>query len=178
MMNAGKSTEVLKVANSYEEQGKTVMLFTSSLDDRYGRGKITSRMGLSREAILIDGNTNIVEMVGKENPDVVLIDEVQFLKIENILQIIEIVDELNIPVLCYGLKSDYRGLLFEGSEALLVFADKIKEIKSVCWYCNKKANMVLKFKDGKPVYSGEQIEIGGNDTYRSVCRKHYFSGGE
>lgn len=177
-MNAGKSIELLKVAHNYEEQGKRVLVFTSAIDDRYGVGKVTSRIGISRDAIVIDGSVDILNIVELHNPDVVLVDESQFLNTYNVLRLSAVVDELNIPVLCYGLKSDYRGKLFEGSEALLRYADEPDEIKSPCWYCNKKAIMILKFKDGKPVYDGEQIEIGGNDTYKSVCRKHWFSGGE
>ncbi|MCK4888571.1 MAG: thymidine kinase, partial [Candidatus Aminicenantes bacterium] len=109
----------------------------------------------------------------KESPFCILIDEGQFLTRDQVITLTKVVDELNIPVIVYGLKNDYRNQLFPGSEALLLLADKIEEVKTVCWYCTKKATMLIKFKDGKPVNEGEQIELGGNDKYTSVCRKCY-----
>lgn len=172
-MNAGKSTEILKIAHNYEEQNKKVLLFTPSIDDRYGKGKITSRMGLQRDAQICNGKTDIYAIVEEETPDCILVDEGQFLTREQVVVLTKVVDQLNIPVIVYGLKNDYRNRLFPGSEALLLFADKIEEIKAVCWYCHKKATMLIKFKDGKPVSEGPQIEIGGNDKYVSSCRKCY-----
>ncbi|AMA71617.1 MULTISPECIES: thymidine kinase [Aneurinibacillus] len=175
-MNSGKSVEILKVAHNYEEQGKRVMIFTSVLDDRYGKGYVASRIGLKREAIAVEEDTNIktiVEMNEQGLPNCVLVDEGQFLKRHHILQLTEIVDELEIPVIVYGLKNDFSNRLFEGSEALLLYADKLEEIKTVCWFCDRKATMVLRVKDGEPVYEGEQIQIGGNDSYIPVCRKCY-----
>lgn len=176
-MNSGKSMDALKVAYNYEEQGKRVVFFVPVIDDRFGVGKVTSRTGISREAIKVTDYTNLVEETKAQMPDCVLVDEAQFLKEDQVKQLTRIVDELNIPVICYGLKNDYRNDLFEGSRALLIYADKMEEIKTVCWYCNKKATMNLKFKNRQPVYEGEQIEIGGNDTYKSVCRKHYYNPG-
>lgn len=172
-MNAGKSTEVLKIAHNYEEQNKQVLLFTSSIDDRYGKGKITSRMGFQRDAEVCDNGAKMFEMAEEKKPDCVLVDEGQFLTREHVITLTRIVDRLNIPVIVYGLKNDYRNQLFAGSEALLLFADKIEEIKAVCWQCAKKATMILKYKNGKAVSEGEQIEIGGNESYVSVCRKCY-----
>ncbi|HLP60757.1 MAG TPA: thymidine kinase [Candidatus Deferrimicrobium sp.] len=172
-MNAGKSTEILKIAHNYEEQNKRVLLFTPAIDDRYGKGKITSRMGLQRDAITFYENTDISEKAGEEKPDCILVDEGQFLTREQVIRLTHIVDRLNIPVIVYGLKNDYRNRLFPGSEALLLFADKIEEVKAVCWHCPKKATMLIKYKDGKPVNEGPQIEIGDNDKYVSVCRKCY-----
>jgi len=178
-MNAGKSLEILKNANNYREQGKNVMIFTPAIDNRYGVGKVTSRIGISEDAYIVGEDTNIYEVVLKnKNVNCVLVDEAQFLTKEHVIDLTLIVDKLNIPVICYGLKNDFRNELFEGSKWLLVYADKIEEVKTVCWYCDRKATMILKFKDDKPVYEGEQIEIGGNDTYKSVCRKHYYSGGK
>ncbi|MGE5342854.1 MAG: thymidine kinase [Candidatus Omnitrophota bacterium] len=171
-MNAGKSTEVLKIAHNYEEQNKTVLLFTPSVDDRYGKGVITSRMGIQRDAIIIDEN-DMYAIAQEKNPDCILVDEGQFLTREQVIVLTRIVDRLNIPVIAYGLKNDFRNKLFSGSEALLLFSDKIEEIKAVCWHCSKKATMLIKYKDGVPVNDGPQIEIGGNDTYISVCRKCY-----
>ncbi|MED4730087.1 thymidine kinase [Aneurinibacillus migulanus] len=175
-MNSGKSVEILKVAHNYEEQGKRVMIFTSMLDDRYGKGYVASRIGLRREAIVVDESMNIrkvVEMNQEGLPNCVLVDEGQFLRRHHIIQLTEIVDELGVPVIVYGLKNDFSNRLFEGSEALLLYADKLEEIKTICWFCDRKATMVLRIKDGKPVYEGEQIQIGGNDSYIPVCRKCY-----
>jgi thymidine kinase len=172
-MNAGKSTEVLKIAHNYEEQNKQVLLFTPSIDDRYGRGKITSRMGFQRDAIIIGKDVDMVELTREKDPACVLVDEGQFLSRDQVIALTRIVDELDVPVIVYGLKNDYRNRLFGGSEALLLFADKIEEVKAVCWYCHKKATMLIKFKEGNPVNEGPQIEIGGNDKYVSACRKCY-----
>ena len=172
-MNAGKSTEVLKIAHNYEEQNKHVVLFTPSIDDRYGTGKITSRMGFQRDALIINSQIDMFKIAEEEHPDCILVDEGQFLTREQVITLTRIVDILNIPVIVYGLKNDFRNRLFPGSEALLLLADKIEEIKAVCWHCQKKATMLLKYKDGKPVNDGPQIEIGGNDKYISVCRRCY-----
>lgn len=174
-MNASKSAQLLMTAHNYEEQGRRVLIFSPSIDERYGKRKVVSRIGISKPAIPINNDLNIISTVKNEMPDCVLVDEAQFLLEGNILDFVYIVDELNIPVICYGLLRDYRAKLFEGSEALLRFADKIEEIKTICTYCNKKATMILKFKAGKPVYEGDQIEIGGNELYKSVCRKHWFN---
>jgi len=172
-MNAGKSTEVLKIAHNYEEQNKKVLLFTPAIDNRYGEGNITSRMGFQRKAVVLFKDTDIMKLAKTENPHCILVDEGQFLSREQVITLTNVVDELNIPVIVYGLKNDYRNQLFSGSEALLLFSDKIEEVKAVCWYCTKKATMLIKFKNGKPVNKGKQIEIGGNDKYTSVCRKCY-----
>jgi thymidine kinase len=172
-MNAGKSMDLLKIAYNYEEQGKKVMLFTPSIDTRYGAGKITSRAGLQRDAIVFKEGTDIFSIVKEIMPHCVLLDEVNFLKKSQVYELTRIVDELDIPVIGYGLKNDFRNELFEGSMYMLIYADKIEEVKTVCFYCNRKATMVIRFKDGVPVYEGEQIQIGGNSTYKPVCRKHY-----
>lgn len=172
-MNAGKSTEILKIAHNYEEQNKHALLFTPAIDDRYGVGKITSRMGFQRDAIICNSKTDMFGISEEKKPDCVLVDEGQFLTRDQVISLTRIVDELNIPVIVYGLKNDYRNRFFEGSESLMLFADKIEEIKAVCWHCHKKATMLIKYKDGHPVNEGPQIEIGGNDKYVSVCRKCY-----
>ena len=178
-MNAGKSIELIKVAHNYEERGKNVMVLTSGLDDRYGRGIVKSRIGMSREAIPVDDDTNILELFMLENMrhrvDCVLVDEAQFLKKHHVEELVEIVDSFECPVMCYGLKNDFSNRLFDGSYYLLVYADKIEEIKTICW-CGRKATMVARVVDGKIVRSGEQIVIGGNDMYVSLCRKHYNDG--
>ncbi|KUO49631.1 MAG: thymidine kinase [Desulfitibacter sp. BRH_c19] len=174
-MNASKSAQLLMTAHNYEEQGRRVLIFSPSIDERYGKRKVASRIGISKTAIPIDNNLDIISTVKNEMPDCVLVDEAQFLRENNILDFVYIVDKLNIPVICYGLLRDYRAKLFEGSEVLVRFADKLEEIKTICTYCNRKATMILKFKEGKPVYEGDQIEIGGNELYKSVCRKHWFN---
>ena len=176
-MNSGKSIEILKVAYNYEEQGKPVILMTSSLDTRDGFGYISSRIGMRREAYPISHDTDIFGFVQRQSPKpyCVLIDECQFLTRANVYDLARIVDELDIPVMAFGLKNDFRNDLFEGSKHLLLLADKIDEIKTICHYCKKKATMVLRMEDGKPTYDGAQVQIGGNESYTSVCRRHYFS---
>ncbi|WP_026314364.1 thymidine kinase [Allofustis seminis] len=175
-MNSGKSIEVIKVAHNYEEQNKSVMIFTSGVDNREGVGKVASRTGMMKKATPIFEATDIFEMVQQHHPEpyCVLVDEAQFLSREHVLQLAKIVDELDVPVIAFGLKNDFMNHLFEGSENLLIYADKIEEIKTICWFCGKKATMNLRMNDGKPVYEGEQIQIGGNESYYPVCRKHYF----
>ncbi|HIZ71137.1 MAG TPA: thymidine kinase [Candidatus Atopostipes pullistercoris] len=177
VMNSGKSIEVLKVAHNYEEQNKAIRIFTSGVDDRDGVGVISSRTGMRREAIPILEDTDIFEKIKAEDEKIwcVLIDEAQFLSKDNVLQLTRIVDELNIPVMAFGLKNDFMNNLFEGSKYLLLYAEKIEEIKTICWYCAKKATMNLRMSDGKPVYEGTQIQIGGNESYFPVCRHHYFN---
>ena len=178
-MNAGKSIEVIKVAYNYEERGKRVLALVPGIDDRYGQGRITSRVGLSREATIVNEDTNILELFMRENSrehiDCVVVDECQFLKRHHVEELVEIVDSFNIPVLAYGLKNDFRNELFEGSYYMLVYADKIEEITTICW-CGRKATMVARVIDGRVVKSGEQIMVGGNDMYVSLCRKHYNEG--
>ena len=178
-MNAGKSIELIKVAYNYEERGKRVLVLTPSVDDRYGVGIIASRIGVTREAIAVNENTNILELFMRENKssriDCVLVDECQFLKKHHVQELVEIVDSCDVPVLAYGLKNDFKNELFEGSYYMLVYADKIEEIKTICW-CGRKATMVARIVDGKFVKTGEQIVVGGNDMYISLCRKHYNDG--
>ena len=178
-MNAGKSIDVIKVAHNYEERGKRVLALVPGVDDRYGKGKITSRIGLQRDAVIVNEETNILELFMRENNgvpiDCVVVDECQFLKKHHVEELIEIVDSFDVPVLAYGLKNDFRNELFEGSYYMLVYADKIEEIKTICW-CGKKATMVARVKDGKCIKSGDQIMVGGDDMYVSLCRKHYNEG--
>lgn len=175
-MNSGKTIEILKVAHNYEEQGKPVVIMTSSLDTRDEFGVISSRIGMRRKAIPITDDMDIFAYINsfKDKPYCVLIDECQFLSKKNVYDLARIVDELGVPVMAFGLKNDFQNHLFEGSRELLLMADKIEEIKTICQFCSKKATMVLRTQDGKPVYEGEQIQIGGNETYIPVCRKHYF----
>ena len=178
-MNAGKSIELIKVAYNYEERGKHVLTLVPAIDNRYGTGLITSRIGIQREAMVVSDDTNILELYMRENEkqkiDCILIDECQFLKKHHIQELVEIVDSCEVPVLAYGLKNDFRNELFEGSYYLLIYADKIEEIKTICW-CGRKATMVARVVDGRIVKQGEQIVVGGNDMYISLCRKHYNDG--
>lgn len=178
-MNSGKTIEILKVAHNYEEQGKRVLIMTSAVDTRDGVGMVSSRIGMRREALAIDDDFDVFGFIREEQKQeelyCVLIDEAQFLKRHHVFALARVVDELDIPVMAFGLKNDFRNELFEGSKYLLLFADKIEEIKTICHYCSKKATMVLRMQDGYPMYDGEQIQIGGNETYVSVCRRHYFN---
>lgn len=179
-MNSGKSFEIIKVAHNYEEQGKSVLIFSPSISGRGTQELIGSRTGFERAAIPVDNDTNLYDSVKNHSalPSAdkiycVLIDEAQFLKKHHIEQLTRVVDELNIPVMAFGLKNDFQNELFEGSYHLLVQADKIEEIKTICWYCDRKATMVIRFRDGQPVNAGEQIQIGGNEDYKPVCRRCY-----
>ncbi|MGT2845987.1 thymidine kinase [Streptococcus massiliensis] len=176
-MNSGKTIEILKVAHNYEEQGKGVVIMTSALDTRDGFGMVSSRIGMKRRALAIDEETDIFGYIEKmpEKPYCVLIDEAQFLSRHHVYDLARVVDELGVPVMAFGLKNDFRNELFEGSKYLLLLADKIDEVKTICQYCSKKATMVLRTANDKPVYEGEQIQIGGNESYIPVCRKHYFN---
>ncbi|MEG0392909.1 MAG: thymidine kinase [Anaerovoracaceae bacterium] len=178
-MNAGKSIELIKVAYNYEERGKRVLCLTPSIDDRSGLGVISSRVGLKREALPIEEDTNILNLFIRENKkhpiSCVLVDECQFLKKHHVQELVEIVDSCNVPVMAYGLKNDFRNELFEGSYYLLVYADKIEEIKTICW-CGRKATMVARIVEGKFVKEGEQILVGGMEMYVPLCRKHYNDG--
>jgi len=173
-MGAGKSLDLLKTAYNYEERDKFVILFTSSLDNRYGTKKITSRVGISRDAYVFDATTNIYDFVSDNcfGCDCVLIDESQFLSKEQIWQLTDIVDDLECDVIAYGLRSDFRGEPFEGSIYLMTLADEIEELKTVCKY-GDKASMNMRLSEGKPIFDGNKVMIGGNDSYLPVCRTHY-----
>lgn len=179
-MNSGKSFEIIKVAHNYEEQDKPVLIYKPAIDTRTGSDLVGTRAGLTRRAIPVHDDTDLFESVKKElaaSPHYriycVLVDEAQFLRKHHVLQLTEVVDELDIPVMAFGLKNDFRNQLFEGSRELLIHADKIEEIKTICWHCARKATMVIRYQDGKPVNEGEQIMIGGNEEYKPVCRQCY-----
>lgn len=177
-MNAGKSTALLQASYNYQERGMQTLLFAPAIDDRYKWGCINSRIGLNAEANLFTPKDNLLDHVEaylsqKRELKCVLIDEAQFLTKKQVLQLTVIVDRLNIPVLCYGLRSDFRAEPFEGSLYLLIWADEINEIKTVC-YCGRKAIMNIRFDaENHKITEGKQIEIGGNERYVSVCRKHF-----
>ena len=176
-MNAGKSTTLLQSSFNYQERGMNPVVYTAAIDDRYGIGKVASRIGLQSDAYLFREDTNLYQDIDtlhlKEKVDCILIDECQFLSKQQVYQLTEVVDKLDIPVLCYGLRTDIMGELFEGSQYLLAWADKLIELKTVC-HCGRKANMVIRTDEhGTPIKEGDQVAIGGNDKYVSVCRYHY-----
>jgi|TARA_R110002012_G_scaffold317634_1_gene534476 thymidine kinase len=176
-MNAGKSTTLLQSSFNYIERGMQTMLLTAALDDRFGAGKIASRIGLQAPATLFDGATNLFDLVKAEREtravDCLLLDEAQFLTKDQVWQLSDVADKLGVPVLCYGIRTDFQGDLFEGSKWLLAWADKLNELKTIC-HCGRKAGMVIRIdENGDPVREGAQVEIGGNDRYLPVCRRHF-----
>lgn len=176
-MNAGKSTALLQSSYNYQERGMRTVVYTAEIDDRFGSGKVSSRIGLSSPARLYNPQTSLLEDIRAEHAcqpiHCVLVDESQFLTRQQVHELSEVVDELDIPVLCYGLRTDFRGELFIGSQYLLAWSDKLVELKTIC-FCGRKASMVLRLdQNGKPYAEGEQVVIGGNERYVSVCRKHY-----
>lgn len=177
-MNAGKSSTLLQAAFNYGERGMRVMLWTAALDNRPGFGAISSRIGLHSDAHRFDEVSDIEKAVLDEHRETplacVLIDEAQFLTRDQVWQCARLADTWNIPVLAYGLRTDFQGELFEGSAALLALADSLVELKAVC-ECGKKATMNLRIDErGAAVRAGEQTEIGGNDRYIALCRKHFM----
>lgn len=179
-MGSCKTANLLFCAYNYEEKNMKVLLLTSGIDNRFEVGKITSRIGLQRNAIAVSPNINIYDIFinenNKEKIDIVLVDEVQFFVKQQIVELAKIVDDFNIDVICYGLRSDFRAELFEGSATLLAIADKLEEIKTMC-HCGNKATVNARInKDGKIIYEGNQIEVGGNDKYIALCRKCWKKG--
>ena len=176
-MNAGKSTNLLQADFNYRERGMATMLFTAAVDDRFAAGTIASRIGLAAPAHAFDAATDLYAAVAvaqeREPVACVLVDEAQFLSADQVDQLARVCDEVGVPVLAYGLRTDFRGALFPGSARLLAIADALVEIKSVCG-CGRKATMNLRVDaDGRPVAQGRQTEIGGNDRYLALCRRHF-----
>ena len=176
-MNAGKSTLLLQASHNYGERGMKTMLFTAELDNRSSVGSITSRIGLAEKASTFNNKNNLFKLVEKrlkkEKISCIFVDEAQFLTKKQVWELSEVVEILNVPVMCYGLRTDFQGNLFEGSSTLLAIADELKEIKTIC-HCGKKATMVVRLDSrGNVLKEGAQIEIGGNDKYISLCRKHW-----
>ena len=177
-MNAGKSTALLQSAHNYHETGNETILFIPREDADKNSGLIKSRIGLSASAVIIDSKFKVYEYVKTELSqrmiDAILVDEAQFLKKSHVMQMCKVCDELNIPVMCYGIRTDFRGELFEGSATLLALADNLIELKTVCNVCSRKATMVVRLdKNGKVITEGSKVQIGGNDVYRVLCRKHF-----
>ena len=176
-MNAGKSTALLQSSYNYRERGMNTLVLAPLLDDRYGAGKVTSRIGIESDAKVFENTDDLYALIaalhGDETLHCVLIDEAQFLTRDQVFQLGEVTDRLNVPVLAYGLRTDFQGEPFEGSKYLLAWSDNLKELKAIC-HCGSKATMVLRLDEsGKAVTEGSQVEIGGNDRYISMCRKHF-----
>jgi len=174
-MNSGKSLDLLKVAFNYEERQQKVIILTSMLDTRGGTNKVSSRVGIERNAYGVKKYENLLDLYDYSEYDCVLVDEVQFFTKKQIFQLADIVDTYNIPVICYGLRSDFKLEPFEGSMYLMTIADKIEELKTIC-FCGRKATVNARIVDDKIVYNGLQVQIGGNESYVSVCRKHFKEG--
>jgi thymidine kinase len=171
-MNAGKSTALLQAAYNYAERGMETLLFTALLDDR-AEGRIASRIGIHAEALRFDADTHFWKLGTAKKYHCLLVDEAQFLTTEQVKQIARVVDEADVPALCYGLRTDFRGELFPGSAALLAWADTLIELKTICC-CGRKATMVVRVSpDGEVEREGMQVEVGGNERYVPLCRKHF-----
>ena len=176
-MNAGKSTALLQSNHNYLESNlKTILFIPKEIADKT-EGKIISRIGLEADAIITDKNYKFFDEVEKKdykNISCIFVDEVQFLTKNQIRDLSKIADELNIPVMCYGIRTDFQGKLFDGSMELLAIADNLKELKTICSECDKKATMVVRInEDGEVLLEGEKIVIGGNEIYKTLCRKHF-----
>ena len=176
-MNAGKSTLLLQAAHNYEERGMSVYRMTAAFDDRAGMGKIGSRIGFAREAETFSPTDDlfqlIEEVMAKTELACIFIDEAQFLTPEQVWQLARVADDLGVPVMAYGLRVDFQGQLFPGSATLLALADSLREVRTIC-HCGRKATMVVRKDDqGNVLTEGAQVQIGGNETYVSLCRKHW-----
>jgi thymidine kinase len=176
-MNAGKSTLLLQAAHNYNERGMETYLMTAALDQRAGPGTIGSRIGLARAADTFDAETDLLARITARQAQgpvaCVFIDEAQFLSREQVWQLARVVDDLKLPVMAYGLRVDFRGELFPGSAALLALADVMREVRTIC-HCGRKATMVVRQgPDGAVLRDGAQVQIGGNETYVSLCRRHW-----
>jgi thymidine kinase len=176
-MNAGKSTALLQIAYNYEEQGQRVALFTAAIDDRTGVGCIASRLGLQRQAHVFDDRTDFYAALAQESGlACVLIDESQFLTVEQARQLHRLANVGNLPVICFGLRSDFQGNAFPGAAQLLTLAEDVEEIKTIC-ACGRKATMNIRLDaSGQRVHAGEQVEIGGNNRYLQVCARCFYQG--
>ena len=181
-MNAGKSTQILQVRHNYHERHQVTLLLKPSLDNREGSDIVRARMGLEAKVdALVFPETNLLELLrarreqGTPRVDCILLDEAQFLTPDQVLQLCDIADFEGIPVMCFGLRSDFRGQLFPGSATLMALADDIEELKTICW-CGRKATVNARLVDGTITLHGPQVLIGGNETYISLCRKHWREG--
>ncbi|AFO92151.1 thymidine kinase [Phaeobacter inhibens] len=176
-MNAGKSTVLLQASHNYRENNMDTYLLTAALDDRAGQGRIASRIGIGAEADMFRPGENLYDKVSnrlaKGAVASIFVDEAQFLSPDQVWDLARVVDDLRVPVLCYGLRVDFQGKLFPGSATLLALADEMREVRTIC-HCGKKATMVIRQDDqGRTITEGAQVQIGGNETYVSLCRRHW-----
>lgn len=176
-MNAGKSTALLQASHNYREGGMQTYLITAQLDKRAGQGRIASRIGIGEDADTFSPGEDLFAKVATRQAQgpvaCVFIDEAQFLSKDQVWQLACAVDDLGVPVMCYGLRVDFQGNLFPGSAALLAWADEMREVRTIC-HCGRKATMVIRRgPDGRALHDGEQVVIGGNETYVSLCRRHW-----
>nr|WP_111298744.1 thymidine kinase [Paracoccus saliphilus] len=174
-MNAGKSTLLLQASYNYRERGMTTLLLTAALDGRAGQGRIASRIGIADEAMTFDPDSDLFSKIDRAEPRpaCVFVDEAQFLTVAQVWHLARVADDLRIPVMCYGLRVDFRGELFPGSAALLALADDLREVRTIC-HCGRKATMVIRRDDaGRVITQGAQVQVGGNETYVSLCRRHW-----
>ncbi|ATG40331.1 MULTISPECIES: thymidine kinase [Phaeobacter] len=176
-MNAGKSTVLLQASHNYRENNMDTYLLTAALDDRAGQGRIASRIGIGAEADMFRPGENLFDKVAnrlaKGPVASIFVDEAQFLSPDQVWDLARVVDDLRVPVLCYGLRVDFQGKLFPGSATLLALADEMREVRTIC-HCGKKATMVIRQDDqGRTITEGAQVQIGGNETYVSLCRRHW-----
>lgn len=176
-MNAGKSTILLQASHNYNERGMETYLLTADFDDRAGTGRIGSRIGIGADADTFNNQTDLFEKIEKRMQQgkiaCVLLDEAQWLTEAQVWQLARAVDDLNVPVMTYGLRVDFQGKLFPGSATLLALADEMREVRTIC-HCGRKATMVVRRgPDGKALREGPQIQVGGNETYVSLCRRHW-----
>ena len=176
-MNAGKSTSLLQASHNYRERGMQTYLMTAKMDTRAGKGKIASRIGIEENSDTFSPQEDLFEKIKiklkKDKISCILLDEAQFLTKDQVWALARAVDDLGVPIMCYGLRVDFMGELFPGSAALLALADEMREIRTIC-HCGKKATMVVRLDStGKAMTAGDQVQIGGNETYLSLCRKHY-----
>ena len=176
-MNAGKSTSLLQSNHNYLESGLDTMIFLPNETSKLSKGRIVSRIGLKAKAIIANKDFNFIEYVKNNKTkqlSCILIDEAQFLTKNQVRQLGQVADKLNYPVMCYGIRTDFRGELFEGSSELLALADNLIELKTICSHCVRKATMVVRRdKEGKVVTEGTKVVVGGNDSYTPVCRNHF-----
>ncbi|MDO5621869.1 MAG: thymidine kinase [Paracoccus sp. (in: a-proteobacteria)] len=174
-MNAGKSTLLLQASYNYRERGMDTLLLTAALDDRAGQGRIASRIGIADDALGFDAETDLFALVQEKGAGCacIFVDEAQFLTPEQVWQLARVADDLGQPVMCYGLRVDFRGELFPGSAALLAVADDLREVRTIC-HCGRKATMVIRMDGkGRAITTGAQVQVGGNETYVALCRRHW-----
>ena len=174
-MNAGKSTLLLQASYNYRERGMQTLLLTAALDRRAGQGRIASRIGIGDDALTFDDATDMFALIRDRGAGCacIFVDEAQFLSAAQVWQLARVADDLRIPVMCYGLRVDFRGELFPGSAALLALADDLREVRTIC-HCGRKATMVIRRdQEGRAITEGAQVQVGGNETYVSLCRRHW-----